>query len=148
MPYKFFQIPINAIADAEKSLNQFLGSHQVVNIEREWVADGSSSFWAICIDYLSKSEPSPSGRKPQVDYREVLNDGDFELFSALRRLRDEIAEEEDVRRYVIFRNDQLAEMATQRILNKDAFAAIPGVGKGRVEKYGERFLAILKGAKP
>ena len=58
---------------------------------------------------------------------------DFELFSALRRLRDEIAEDEDVRRYVIFRNDQLAEMATQRISNKGAFAAIPGVGKGRVE---------------
>lgn len=58
---------------------------------------------------------------------------DFELFSALRRLRDEIAEEEDVRRYVIFRNDRLAEMATQRTSNKEAFAAIPGVGKGRVE---------------
>jgi hypothetical protein len=75
MPYKFFQIPINAIADAERSLNQFLGSHQVVNIEREWVADGACSFWAICIDYLSKTEPAPSGRKPSVDSREVLNDG-------------------------------------------------------------------------
>ena len=60
------------------------------------------------------------------------------MFSRLRKLRDETADEQNVRRYVVFRNNQLAEMASKRIESKEAMEAIPGVGKGRLEKYGER----------
>jgi superfamily II DNA helicase RecQ len=82
-----------------------------------------------------------------VDYREVLAEAEFVIFSRLRDLRKAIADKEAVPAYSIFTNEQLAAMVTGKVDSISGMEAIPGIGAARVGKYGEAFLALLKSAK-
>ncbi|BAS28191.1 DNA helicase RecQ [Limnochorda pilosa] len=66
------------------------------------------------------------------------------LFEALRALRKELAQREQVPPYVIFHDSTLREMAQERAQNKAAMMAIKGVGEGKFQRYGEAFLAVLR----
>ncbi|CAA9300240.1 MAG: ATP-dependent DNA helicase RecQ [uncultured Gemmatimonadaceae bacterium] len=78
---------------------------------------------------------------------EVSLDGDAAaLFAALRTLRGTIAREEQVPAYVVFPDRTLAEIATRRPRSPAALADIRGVGPAKLEKYGERFLELVRNA--
>jgi ATP-dependent DNA helicase RecQ len=68
------------------------------------------------------------------------------LFEHLRALRLELARDQGLPPYVIFHDATLVEMARTRPATLDQMAAIPGVGKSKLERYGERFLAAVRGA--
>jgi superfamily II DNA helicase RecQ len=78
-----------------------------------------------------------------VDYKEVLNEADFAVFSRLRDLRKVIAEKEAVPAYAIFTNEQLAAMVTGKVESLTEMGKIDGIGAARIEKYGAAFLKAL-----
>ena len=88
-------------------------------------------------------------RKPRRDretrdrVRAVLGAGNQELFDALRAHRRALAEQQGVPPYVIFHDASLVEMAERRPGSLDEFAAIPGVGATKLERYGEMFIEII-----
>jgi len=59
MPLKFFIVPVLDAAPAEAEINAFLARHRVVAIDRRWVDQGSSSLWAICVDYSRQAAAAP-----------------------------------------------------------------------------------------
>jgi hypothetical protein len=61
MKHKFFRIPAHG-GDAEAELNRFVTSHHVVAVERQFVALGSDSFWALCFRYQD-GDDAPTGRE-------------------------------------------------------------------------------------
>jgi superfamily II DNA helicase RecQ len=69
---------------------------------------------------------------------------EFAIFSQLRQLRKELAEQEGIPVYAVFTNDHLADMVRQRIVSLAGLKGIDGIGQARLEKYGEAFLRILK----
>ncbi|MDR0749170.1 MAG: DNA helicase RecQ [Tannerellaceae bacterium] len=77
---------------------------------------------------------------------------DEKLLDALRQLRKQIAQKESVPAYIIFSDATLQDMAAQKPLDMESFAAIRGVGDVKLEKYGKVFTAliqfVLKGAAP
>ena len=143
MKYKFFAIPARNPTAAEDDLNAFCGSHRVTFIDKHLVADGADSFWSVCVSWLDdEAAPSISAstrNKPAIDYKEVLSPTDFSLYLELRNFRKELAEQKNVPPYALFTNDQLATMIQQRVGSKSALQNIPGVGKSRIDKYGEAF---------
>ncbi len=145
MKYKFFAIPARNPDGAEDSLNSFCSQHRISFVEKHLVADGVNSFWSICVTWLEGEEaPSASSqKKPTVDYKQVLSEEDFALYLELRNLRKELADSHSVPPYALFTNEQLAIMVQQRINSKAALQTVPGVGKSRVEKYGDVFLRKL-----
>ncbi len=70
------------------------------------------------------------------------------LFEELRTLRRQIADRERVPAYVIFHDSTLREMAVLRPLDADGLLEVGGVGVKKLEKYGEEFLALLRGSPP
>ena len=84
----------------------------------------------------------PGGR-PKVDYKEVLKPEEFEVFSRLREWRKGVAEKEGVPVYVVFSNEQLAQVVQKKVSSKAALKEIEGVGDSRVEKYGSAVLERL-----
>jgi ATP-dependent DNA helicase RecQ len=73
-----------------------------------------------------------------------LSAADPVLVGALRRLRLTIAKSEHVPAYVVFPDRTLVEIAVRRPRSLDALGAVHGVGPARLEKYGERLLAVLR----
>jgi len=69
---------------------------------------------------------------------------DSELFGQLRALRKEIADEVGVPAYVIFSDRALQEMATFYPQSNEHFLAMNGVGRAKLERYGQRFLDMLR----
>jgi ATP-dependent DNA helicase RecQ len=65
------------------------------------------------------------------------------LFEILRKLRSEIAKEEEVPAYIIFNDATLKQMEIQRPMSDDEFLAIDGVGKAKLEKYGDTFIKAI-----
>lgn len=144
MKYKFFKIPVSAPESAEAQLNAFLSGHQVIQVDKVFVEKGEFSFWAFSVNYREKTQMLPTAGRKQVDYKEVLNERDFNVFVKLRELRKQLADQEGVPAYAVFTNEQLAAMVLDRVISKTKLASVKGIGQSRVDKYGERFLALLK----
>jgi ATP-dependent DNA helicase RecQ len=66
------------------------------------------------------------------------------LFDALRACRRELAEEAGMPPYVIFHDSTLREMAAVRPQTLAQLGEITGVGKRKLEAYGEAFLAVIR----
>ncbi|PJJ08042.1 ATP-dependent DNA helicase RecQ [Flavobacterium sp. 1] len=65
------------------------------------------------------------------------------LFEVLRKLRSEIAKEEEVPAYIIFNDATLKQFEIQRPMSDSEFLAIDGVGKAKLEKYGDAFIKAI-----
>ena len=68
---------------------------------------------------------------------------DEELYEALRRLRKQLADEQNVPAYVVFSDAALAEMAARRPATYSQLLEVNGVGKTKLERYGDAFLEVV-----
>lgn len=67
-----------------------------------------------------------------------------ELFEALRSLRKELAIKEKLPPYMIFSDAILTQMATDKPTDLELMKDIRGVGEFKLQKYGEKFLTVIK----
>ena len=67
------------------------------------------------------------------------------LFDALRAHRRELAKAQGVPPYVIFHDVTLEAMAEQQPCTLDEFAALPGVGEKKLERYAAAFIEVIAG---
>jgi len=68
---------------------------------------------------------------------------DDKLFAKLRELRLAIAKEQNVPAFVIFPDSTLIDMCTKVPMTDVEFLNVSGVGKIKLERYGERFLKTI-----
>ena len=88
----------------------------------------------------SKKSAAPA-RKPAATGE--LDRADNTLFEALRALRLELARQQGLPPYVIFHDATLVAMARARPKGREALAEIPGVGRSKLERYGDLFLDVI-----
>jgi ATP-dependent DNA helicase RecQ len=87
----------------------------------------------------SKSE----GTSAPADARD-FSGGDEALFKALKALRLTLARAQGLPPYVIFHDSTLRAIVEQRPGDLAALADIPGIGRSKLERYGEQFLALVR----
>ena len=68
------------------------------------------------------------------------------LFDRLRAVRKDLAAEQGVPPYVIFHDKTLAAMALHKPTSGEAFLRLSGVGEKKLERYGERFMDVVRSA--
>jgi ATP-dependent DNA helicase RecQ len=73
-----------------------------------------------------------------------LSDRDRELLAVLKKKRLELAKERGVPAYVIFPDKTLADMAQRRPSSLDEFAQVKGIGKSKLDQFGELFLNVVQ----
>jgi ATP-dependent DNA helicase RecQ len=95
---------------------------------------------------VSLVESVRPARKQKRAATSAMDDADTSLFDALRKVRKKLADEQGLPPYVIFHDATLRDIATRKPCTLDEFAAIPGVGQRKLEKYGETFLEVVQGA--
>lgn len=147
--YKFFTISVSDGSVQEEELNRFLRQVRLVHLQKEFVNSGEHSLWAVSVEYLLNGSPSlgkpsrSSGKKQQIDYKEVLSPEAFSVFALLRDWRKAAALKEAVPVYTLFSNEQLAAMVKSNARSLSDLAAIDGIGKARIGKWGDAVLEIL-----
>lgn len=143
MRFRLFQYALPADADLA-DLNAFVASRRIATVSHHVVSQASGSMLLFVVETAGGDGERKSGAPvaPKPDYREVLTDDQFAVFSKLRTERRRLAEVEGVPVYTIFSNAQLAEMVQRRVTTPVAMGAIDGIGKARVDKYAVKFLPI------
>ncbi|MFO1161723.1 MAG: DNA helicase RecQ [Reyranellaceae bacterium] len=71
---------------------------------------------------------------------------DATLLAALKALRTKLAQAQKVPAYVVFSDRTLVELATHRPGTAGAMREIHGVGDAKLERYGDAFLEVIRGA--
>ena len=103
---------------------------------------------------LSLPLPPPSRERRQAAAKTAttaggaaaeLSEGEAATFAALKRWRLEQAREQGVPPYVVFHDRTLLEIASRRPANLDDLAAVGGVGRAKLERYGPGLLELLAG---
>ncbi|MCG8448943.1 MAG: DNA helicase RecQ [Pirellulales bacterium] len=73
---------------------------------------------------------------------------DHELFESLRELRRQLAAEQNVPAYIVFGDASLRDMARRRPTTPEDFLEVDGVGRKKLEDYGEQFLTYIAKYEP
>jgi retron-type reverse transcriptase len=106
--------------------------------------DGTSH-WVVLVEYLeTQAKTSNELVRGKVDYKEVLNEKDFSLYSKLREIRKKLAEDNGLPVYTVCTNEQLAEIAKRRLKTIAECLKIEGIGQGKADKYVPTFLECIK----
>ncbi|MGF1582469.1 MAG: hypothetical protein ACFCD0_24355 [Gemmataceae bacterium] len=50
MAIRIFTIPIQDDGQAQTKFNNFVGSHNILFIHRQWVWQGNELMWCFCVD--------------------------------------------------------------------------------------------------
>ncbi len=142
-------IPARQDEQAEKEMNIFLRSVRVLTVHHELVSQGDNSFWSFCVEYMTEGAPSGTlktghDKKNRVDYKAVLSPDDFAVFIKLREWRKDIAAKEAVPVYTIFTNEQLAQIARNRMDSLLLLKSVEGVGEARIKKYGQAVIELIQ----
>jgi ATP-dependent DNA helicase RecQ len=76
--------------------------------------------------------------------QEALDPQSARLFSHLRNLRKQIADDQGVPPYVVFPDTTLHAMALERPQSRERFAKIPGIGSTKLEAYFTAFTEEIR----
>ena len=143
MQIKFYTISIIGGEKQAEELNAFLRSKKILQTEQQLVQSGQNAFWCFCIKYLENEKESyTKARKERPDYKAILGEASFKIFSELRSIRKAIAKEEAIPAYAVFTDAELAEIAKlgeSRSLSQ--INKIKGIGTKKLEKYGTKFIS-------
>ncbi|WP_066889195.1 DNA helicase RecQ [Clostridium nigeriense] len=127
----------NYSSDGLKEFTNILIAHGYLDVNEEFgtVALNNISFKVI------KDEVKVLLKEVNIESNKVeFND----LFEKLRLLRQEIAQEEKKAPYMIFGDGTLREMSIKYPTTKVEILEISGVGEIKYERYGEKFISIIK----
>ena len=83
-------------------------------------------------------------RRDRVPDAAPLSFDEKQLFEKLRQVRKELAEERSVPPYVVFSDATLRDLVRVRPASLEAMLEVKGVGRAKLEAFGETFLQALK----
>jgi superfamily II DNA helicase RecQ len=156
---RIFTIPSADSGGLQAEMNAFLSSHRVLEIEQKFFQNENGGYWSFCVRYINGGAPPAAGlsySSRKIDYREVLNDRDFAIFSKLRAIRKELAAADGSPAYVVFTDEELANIARLSEITEKTILGIQGIGekkaarygKALVDKYNAQSAAVEENAKP
>lgn len=79
-----------------------------------------------------------------MQYSNTSKAEDSDLFRVLRKLRQNIAEENNWPAYVVMSDKTLHALATEKPTTLNAFSNIYGIGEYKLKTYGKRFVDVIK----
>lgn len=143
MAFKFFKISPDDIS-AQEELNEFLRKENKILTKSKEFYEG---IWYFVIEYIpntyTPAKPDSVKKGKEIkDYAEILPPEQFKIYSKLRDCRSILAQEKSCPVYVIFTNEQLAELATGGAISLEAMKKLKGFGEGKFNQYAARFLQI------
>ena len=81
---------------------------------------------------------------PRAQPAAMLDSWQLEVFEALRSERQRLAQAQNVPAYIVFHDTALIELARTLPDSKAEFAATPGIGEAKTERYAAAFLKIIR----
>ena len=107
------------------------------------LTEGSRPLLRGEVELLLREEQERGKRGGSKRPEARIESEDMPLWQALRDCRKSLADEQGVPPYVIFHDATLRDMLRLRPRNPAELLQVSGVGDSKLEKYGDRFLAVI-----
>ena len=121
-----------------------VGDYQVLKLgDISGLKDPEASVFVKITDEDKQPEKAAKTKK-KAKSAETLTASGYKLFERLKKLRLEIAREENMPPYIIFSDKTLIDMAAKIPASKTEMLDVSGVGEYKFAKYGERFLRVIE----
>lgn len=144
MQIKLFTIPVGDSGTALAEMNAFLRGNKILEVENHFVGNDKGAYWCFSVRYVERSYPEADKDAKKVDYKKVLDEATFEKFSKLREIRKKVAADEGISAFIIFTDEELAELAKLDEITEKAMLGIKGVGEKKVERFAKYFITQPK----
>jgi len=146
---KIFTLRFNELTDIfdDALLQEFIKNKEILSMRDYFFMRHEVPYLTVVVSYnLHPIEQSKSGEKKECDesWRELLKPEDMPLFNALRDWRNETSRRHGFPPYIICTNRHLAEIVHKKITTKNLLAQIEGIGKSKIETYGDDIVALMK----
>ncbi len=140
MQIKLFTIPIGDSGSLLQEINTFLKAHKILEIEQKLINNDNGACWCFCVRYIEQAFSAASESKAKVDYRQVLDEPTFRKFSRLREIRKKVAATEGLSAFIVFTDEELAELAKLEEITIKSMLSIKGIGEKKVERFAHYFI--------
>ena len=139
--FKIITIPFDRIRRGfdEELLNQFVLNKYIREFRTEFFQDGDDKYWTIFLEYDPVLEKTPEKNLEGLDEPQKL------LLERLKAWRKERAAKDGVPVYIIGTNREMVDIVKARPESLEALKAVKGFGKGKIDKYGDEIIGIIKG---
>jgi len=144
---KSFILPVHTDTSIENEINNFLKSHKVIKMRKEFLNNSENACWCLLVEYVldeKENSKQSKGFKNIIDYKEVLSPDDFSVYAKIREWRKETADKNGVQLYTILNNEQMARIAQEKITKLDKLKEMSGIGEQRIKKYGKDIIDLMK----
>jgi superfamily II DNA helicase RecQ len=136
MQIRIFNVPLTDNGESLAELNRFLAGQKVLEVEQRFFQNEKGACWSFCVRYLSSNTGSivPQSNKQKVDYKEILNENEFSVFSKLRECRKIIAATDAVPAYAVFTDEELAGITRLPAIEVGKLISVKGIGDKKVHR--------------
>lgn len=141
MRIKIINVPLTDDGNMQAELDRFLSANRVLEVEQQFYSTNRDAGWSFCIRYIF-SPSSVISTSAKTDYKKVLSEKEFETFSKLREIRKQLAARDAVQAYIVFTDEELANIARLPRMEVGQLISIKGIGDKKVEKYGRVMLEM------
>ena len=146
MQIKIVNIPLTDDGTMQAELNRVLSMHKVLEVEQRFFQNEKGGCWSFCIRYILSQDWNDGARlassSTKIDYKQVLKEEEFVVFSTLREIRKQLAADDAVPAYAVFTDEELSKIAQMQELNAAKLISIKGIGDKKVEKYGKKLVEL------
>lgn len=143
MQIKLFTIPVSDTGNFQEELNRFLRANKILEVENQLVSNPNGAAWCFCVKYIGTPVTYQKTPATKTDYRHVLDEATFKVFSRLREIRKKLAADEAVPAYAVATDNELAEIAKLKEINRKGLLSIKGFGDKKFERYGQRMIEMM-----
>jgi ATP-dependent DNA helicase RecQ len=157
-----FSSTLGAIDDT--ALVEFTRDKSVLSVRDHFFRESGVAYLTCVISYeeqpltpeiieqarqIKAGATSGQGRRfEKPDPAAGLDEHDRLLFNTLRSWRSKKARHEGVPPYIIMSNKEFLAIVARKPESLTALGQINGIGKAKVERYGQQILALLHGQRP
>ncbi len=97
------------------------------------------------IDYDAESTNKKANRaKIKTHTADDFEIGNNDVFGLLKKWRDQVADEKGVERYAVLPQKSLKHLSQELPIDRAALSGITGIGKMKLDQYGDAILDIIK----
>ncbi len=126
---------------------QFLKDKEVVSVNEYFFIKNETPYLILVVKYFPHRAEEASKQalaKKKDNWQFSLTEADMGVFNLLRDWRSERSKKDGLPPYLIFTNQQLADIVKARPQSLKELMSVDGVGPGKAKKFGGDVLEISK----
>lgn len=144
MQIKLFTIPITDNGVFIEEMNRFLRANKILEVENQLVSNERGASWCFCVKYIAGSTAYQKAEIIKKDYKSELDEHTFKIFSKLRELRKQLAQEDAVPAYAVCTDQELSEIASLKVMDEKGLKSVKGFGDKKFDRYGKKIIEWSK----